>query len=349
MKGEIADLEATLPEIPRPPRLFADDVTPEHLGTMMAENGELMAILSDEAGIFEQMGGRYSNGVPNLDLFLQGHAGSPVRVDRGSRPPVCLQRPALTIGISPQPDVLRGLTAKPGFRGRGLLARFLYALPASNLGKRTGETRPLSEDLKLRWEGRITAMLNREPATDRNGEPCPHTLTLSPEALTAWKTFWHTVEKDMGPGGRFEYLTDWAGKFPGAVARIAGLLHVARHAFRGPENHDIALEDMAAALRMADCLAAHALAVFDLMGADPALDGARVVLGWIRREERETFTFRDCHYAHKSRYKRAAELEPGMDVLSERHYIRPLVPKDKPAHRPSRVFEVSPAVFGDGL
>jgi hypothetical protein len=33
MKGEIADLEASLPEIPRPPRLWADDVTPEHLST----------------------------------------------------------------------------------------------------------------------------------------------------------------------------------------------------------------------------------------------------------------------------------------------------------------------------
>jgi hypothetical protein len=315
----------------------------------MADNGERMAILSDEAGIFEQMAGRYSGGIPNLDLFLQGHAGSPVRVDRGSRPPVFLQRPALTIGISPQPDVLRGLTAKPGFRGRGLLARFLFALPVPNLGRRTGETRPLSEDLKLRWEGRLTKILDTEPATDKDGEPCTHTLKLEPAAADTWKAFWRTVEADMGPGGKFEHCTDWAGKFPGAVARITGLLHIARHAFRGPEKHAIGLEDMAAALRMADCLAAHALAVFDLMGADPALDGARVVLAWLRRERLETFTFRDCHYVHKSRFKRASELEPAIDVLTERHYIRPLVPKDRPAHRPSRVFEANPAIFQSGI
>ena len=56
--------------------------------------------------------------------------------DRGSRPPVFLKSPRLSIGLSPQPDVLRGLAAKPGFRGRGLLGRFLYLLPPSPLGFR---------------------------------------------------------------------------------------------------------------------------------------------------------------------------------------------------------------------
>ena len=54
---------------------------------------------------------------------------------------------------------------------------------------------------------------------------------------------------------------------------------------------------MSAALRMAETLSAHALAVFDLFGADPALDGARVILRWIEREGKSDFTFRDCHYA----------------------------------------------------
>ena len=44
--------------------------------------------------------------------------------------------PRLSIGLSPQPDVLRGLASKPGFRGRGLLGRFLYLLPPSPLGYR---------------------------------------------------------------------------------------------------------------------------------------------------------------------------------------------------------------------
>ncbi len=349
-KADIADMEACLPDVPKPPKVWSDDITPEKLGADMADNGERMAILSDEAGLFEMMGGRYSGGIPNIDIYLQGHAGAAVKVDRGSRPPVFMQCALLTIGISPQPDVLRGLTEKPSFRGRGLLARFLYALPASNLGRRTGNTRPLSEDLRLRYEGIVHAMLNAEPATDRNGEPCPHTLNLSPDAFQAWQSFWLRVEAGMGPGGMYEHCTDWAGKLPGAVARIAGLLHVVRHIFRGPQALEILLEDMSAALRMADALSAHALAAFDLMGADPALDAGRAVLAWLRREGKQTFTFRDCHYTHKARFKRTDEMQPALEVLTERHYIRPLPQANKPqGGRPSKVYEVNPAILTGAL
>ena len=344
LKKEIAQLEADLPEIPTAPQVWAQDVTPENLGTIMADNNERMAILSDESGIFDILAGRYSGGIPNLDLFLQGHAGSPVRVNRGSRPPVFMQHPTLTFGLSPQPDVLRGLTEKPSFRGRGLLGRFLYALPASNLGYRTLDARPMLPDTRARYEGILTAMLNHETGSDKDGNLFPHVLKVSSDALQAWQTFAHKVEAGMREGGTFAHLTDWAGKFPGAVARIAALMHIARHALVRPWEHEISLEDTTAALRMADALSAHALAVFDLMGADPALDGARVVLRWIEREGKAEFTFRDCHYAHKTRFKRAAELEPIIDVLIERHYIRPRVAKV--AHRPSRILEVNPAIFG---
>ncbi len=342
-KKEIAELEAGMPEIPTMPQVWAQDVTPEHLGTIMGRNNERMAVLSDEAGIFDIIGGRYSNGVANLDLFLQGHAGSPVKVDRGSRPSIFMQAPTLTMGLSPQPEVLRGLTDNPSFRGRGLLARFLYALPASNLGYRKLDTRPLLDDYKLRYEGILTAMLNHEMASNTEGEPVAHILKMSRDAQQAWQAFAHKIEAGMREGGTYAHITDWAGKFPGAMARVAALLHITRYAFENASVYEIHLMDMNAALRMADVLGIHALAVFDLMGADPALDGARHVLRWIEREGKTEFSFRDCHYAHKTRYKRTDELEPVIEVLIERHYIRPRVVKV--AHRPSRLFEVNPAIL----
>lgn len=347
LKKEIADIEARLPEIPTAPQVWAQDVTPENLGTIMADNNERMAILSDEAGIFDILGGRYSGGIPNLDLFLQGHAGSAVRVNRGSRPPVFMQTPALTFGLSPQPEVLRGLTEKPSFRGRGLLGRFLYVLPPSNLGYRTLNASPIFPDYAARYDGILTSILNQEMANDSEGKSCPHILKITNDALQAWQSFAHTVEAGMREDGTFAHLTDWAGKLPGAVIRIAALLHIARHALVRPWEKEIGVEDMSAALRIADVLSAHTLAVFDLMGADPALDGARVVLRWIKREGKSEFTFRDCHYAHKARYKRTAELEPAIEVLTERHFIRPRVVKV--SHRPSRVFEVNSAILNDAL
>lgn len=346
LKREIAQLETELPEIPKVPQVWAQDVTPENLGTITGENAERMAVLSDESGIFDILAGRYSGGIPNLDLFLQGHAGSPVRVNRGTRPPIFMQNPALTLGLSPQPEVLRGLTTNPSFRGRGLLGRFLYALPPSNLGYRTLDARPMPDEVKAQYERILTSILNDGGSRDADGNPCPHILKISPEAVAAWQAFAHRVEAGMREGGTYAHITDWAGKLPGAVARIAALLHIARHALNEPAKVEISIEDMSAALRMAEALSAHALAVFDLMGADPALDGARVVLRWIEREGKEEFTFRDCHYAHKTRYKRAAEIEPAIEVLIERHFIRARIMKLTQG-RPSRIFEVNPGFFSD--
>ena len=99
LKDEIANLESELPEIPSEPQIRTQDVTPENLGTIMSNNNERMSVLSDEGGIFDILAGRYSGGALNLDLFLQGHASSPVRVNRGSRPPISMNSPSLTIGL----------------------------------------------------------------------------------------------------------------------------------------------------------------------------------------------------------------------------------------------------------
>jgi hypothetical protein len=122
------------------------------------------------------------------------------------------------------------------------------------------------------------------------------------------------------------------------------LLHIARYYDDEPWKNKIKLKDMDAGIRIGRVLGAHALAVFDLMGADPALEGARVVLRWIKRKGKAAFTFRDCHYEHKNRFKRAAELDPIIEVLVERNYIRRRV--QKVSHRPSRTYVVNPAVVG---
>ena len=74
------------------PQLWTSDVTPEHLGTLMAQNDGAMAILSDEGAIFDIIGGLYSKGKANIDLLLKGHSGGSAKVNRGNRPEVHLER-----------------------------------------------------------------------------------------------------------------------------------------------------------------------------------------------------------------------------------------------------------------
>jgi len=341
LEKEICQLEEALPEIPSIPRLWAQDITPEKLGQIMAEHEEKISILSDEGGIFDILAGRYNAGIPNLDIFLQAHAGTPVRVDRSSRKSVRLEAPALTLGLSPQPDVLRSLADKPGFRGRGLLARFLYALPKSLLGSRQLNNEPITENIIEAYSDGIFALLNLDAPFNEYGDIQPFVLRLDESAYREWKEFQRSVEKNMRKGEKFEYITDWAGKLPGAVLRIAGLLHCAEHTNCQPETLMINKQSIEQALNLAAILSEHALAAFNLIGADPSLDAARKVWDWIEQNRLEIFTARDCFASLKGTFKKMAAINPGFNVLLERNYIFEQSPKET-VGRPSRLYGVNP-------
>ncbi len=342
-----AEMEAELPEIPIPPRLWTSDATPEKLGVLLAEHHECMGWLSSEGGVFDLLAGRYSNGVPNLDLVLKAHAGDAERVDRGSRPPVFVQCPRLTVGLSPQPDVLRGLTAKPGFRGRGLLARFLYLLPPSNLGFRTLRGAAIPEGVRSAYAAGLGAMLNWKPAADDNGRERTHLLRLSAGALQVWEEFSRAVEVRMRPGGDFAHCMDWAGKAPGAAARLAAVLHGIEHAHGQPWDTEITPETMGAALDILAVVSRHTLVALELMGADETVAAARTIWGWIQGGRLERFTEREAFNALRGSFPRMSALREALGVLVERGYITVQEPpRDSRGRPPSPVVVVRPELVG---
>jgi hypothetical protein len=337
---DLANKEAELVEIPRLSRMWTQDSTPEKLAILLEENNESMAVFSAEGGIFDLISGRYSNNIPNLDIYLQSHAGDAVRVDRVGRPAIYLEAPALTMGLSPQPSIIQGLGQRPGFRERGLNARFLYALPKSMVGKRVLEAKPVAPHIESIYEARITALLNK--ATDDY-----QVLKLSPAAYEAWKIFQQTVEIAMDEDGDLEHMRDWGGKLPGAIARVAGLFHCVEHALTGPQSHDLSAETMGQAIRLADKLVEHAIAAYGLMGTDPKIEAAQKALAWIIKNGEPQFKLRDCHYGLKRTFKKREDLDPALAILVERFYIRQ-IPPPKTTHtggRPSVFYQVHPEVL----
>jgi hypothetical protein len=168
-------------DVPAVPRLVADDITPEAAASLLAEQGGRLAIISAEGGIFDIIAGRYSGNVPNMDLWLKGHSGDPLKVDRKGRSPEYVRRPALTLGLMIQPEVLGAIAGNRQFRGRGFLARILYAWPESRVGRREIGPPPVSSDVLQAYDTAICELASG--MVGWRGDPA--ILVLTPAAQDA--------------------------------------------------------------------------------------------------------------------------------------------------------------------
>lgn len=324
--------------VPAMPRLVADDITPEALASLLAAHGR-MAVISTEGGLFEIMAGRYAkDGSANFDVYLKGHAGDTVRVDRESRPAEYSERPALTLALTVQPDVLRRLADKPGFRGRGLLARFLYVIPKNMVGWRKVDPPSVPDEVIQAYRRQLRRVLML-PAEDKE-------LQLDYDALRLWLRFSEQTERRLRPDdGDMSSFDDWGSKLPGAVARLAGLLHAAQH--ERPSETSISADTMTASTRIGEYLIGHARVAFGAMGADPRIEEAEKVLSWINRAGKARFTRRDAHQGLKGSvtFETADTLDGPLDLLETNGFIRAVERGEgsgKRGRSRSQAYEVNP-------
>jgi Protein of unknown function (DUF3987) len=278
-----------------------------------------------------------------MDVFLKSHAGSSVRVDRNSRA-AHLHHPLSTFGLAVQPSIIEDLTRgnKKKLIGNGCLARFLYTVPASNVGNRDLTKRKLiSEQVQQAYNTGIRSLLDI-PAVTIEGVERPRVLYLEVEALRSWTAFQQALESRMSETGDLVTISDWAAKLPGAVLRLAALSHIVEH---GIENPTISRRTIEQTLDLADLLIQHALCAFSLMGADQATTDAKYVTRWLKkngaRSVRQNEIYRGCH----GTIARIDRLQKALAILIERHIISDAI-VEKTGGRPSIHFYVNPEILG---
>ncbi|MFB9698160.1 DUF3987 domain-containing protein [Amorphoplanes digitatis] len=336
-----AAMNAEAITVPVKPVLVADDVTSETATSWLAAQGGRLAVLSPEGGIFATIAGRYS-GTPNLEVFLKGHAGDMLRVGRQSRDTEHIDRPALTMGLAVQPEILRDIAGMPGFRGLGLLARILFALPENTVGRRKIGADSIPTQVSADYLTNLHALvLTLAEWTD------PAVLVLTPDANNLVLDIERAVEPRLAPGGAWAHIVDWGSKYTGAVVRIAGLIHLAEN-LRDGWGQPVSADTLERAAMIGEYYAAHALAAFDDMGADQSTRNARQVLAWIERTASTAFTRRELFRAvHSSQFKTMADLDPVLAVLEAHGYLRqldPPAPKRAGGRPPSPSYLVHPDV-----
>jgi len=146
--------------VPKEPILIVDDITSEALGIHMTENKERMAVMSTEGGIFEILAGRYTDKSGNYDLYLKAHSGDAWSSHRVGREAKTMQSPALTMCLTVQPDVIREIGGNKQFRGRGLLARFLYSFCKSQVGYRGRQIKSIPESIIATYQSHIETLMD---------------------------------------------------------------------------------------------------------------------------------------------------------------------------------------------
>jgi hypothetical protein len=335
---DAAELAETLAQQPEPvlPRAIVDDATSEKLGMMLAELGGRIASMSPEGGVFDLMAGLYSkSGIPQFDVYLKAHCGDDLVTDRVSRKSVHVPRPALTCAYAMQPAVISGLAENPAFRGRGLLARFLYAAPRSWIGEREIATEPVSEAIQMAYWKVVRKLA---------GLDCAFILRLTPDALDEFQKWEFEIERMLRDGGQMDGMRDWGAKLAGATLRIAAIMHCIENK---PETA-VSRKIISAAIEIAEYLIPHAEAVLNMMEAtaDRAVADSRYLLKWIQRHTRREFTKSEAQHQGKRRFPRAEDIDPALNELISRGYIR-LRPAESggPGRPSSPMYEVNPAFF----
>jgi hypothetical protein len=80
------------------------------------------------------------------------------------------------------------------------------------------------------------------------------------------------------------------------------------------------------------------------MGADPALEAAKKLQGWIRRVQAPSFSIRDAHQELRKHHLTPAHVERAAMLLIEHGYLRAIPPtvESAPGRPPSPRFAVNP-------
>lgn len=345
-EAEAKQLATELPTVPPRPTLVVSDRTVEKLEVELAEQDGAALLADEEAGtLFAIACGRYSrDGASNLDVFLKAYDGGAIDTGRMSRASVECLAPALSIVVTPQPIILRQLRERPELHHRGLLPRFLWVIVPSLVGRRAYTDKAFRTGVREAYAEMVRRLFELPKAT---ATTAPHRLKIAGAALAIWKHHADRIESEMGPGGRLEFLRAWANKQPARLARMAATLHMSEH---GTSTSTISADTVSAACTIGEWFEAHALAAYDLMNADPRLEGARIVLRWLQRTKPETFTERGAFSAlGRRRFATMDDLIPCLRVLVEHGHIRRVASPGRqdgvPGRNRSPLYEVNPSTL----
>ena len=321
-------------------RLLVDDITPEALSSIMAENNERIGIFSSEGGIFDIIAGRYNNNIANFDILLKGYSGDRTSIDRKGRETEVLNSPYITMMLFTQPIVLEEVFSNPQFRGKGLCARLLYCYPKSKVGNRNVNSVAATKEAEANYNSIVKRLLKKEATT-------PEILKLSSIAYDISQEFAERLEKLLSE--ELQGIEDWAGKLHGNILRIAGNLHLASNIEN--DNLIVSEDTIFNAIKIGTYYLVNAQNIYDMAGNYTINERIAKKIIKTLKEKRITgqISRHQVYRMTRGKYvEKAEDINEALKILEEEGYIRikEQEVKDKKVGRnKDKTLELNPYVF----
>ncbi|WP_157983371.1 DUF3987 domain-containing protein [Nocardiopsis sp. TNDT3] len=365
-KTLLADLDSAKQEMrdaqpPPRPQLLVGDVLPEALGIIMKRVGGHIGLISAEGGFLGNVSGRYSKGIPNLELVLISYDSTePYRVDRVGREAFEVERPSLSVCLAVQPVVIDDVASSKAVLDRGLLNRVLFAQPQSMAGHRDPRPPRVPDYLEQAWEQVIRSAFFRVlpggGKFDEEGEPVPARCVYIGNEAEGLHLRWRAgIEKRINPNtGDLAVIEGWANKLAGTTYRIAALLHLLGG---GEVDAPVSELTMSHAIEIAEYAIEHALEVLGTRAGtekNSRHEAEEQVLEWLRRRGKDLVTVDEVRAGMKRRTwvkeHGAQGIRTVLGRLAVQGWLASVQRTDKAGRRmPDGLFVVHPDLLRDVL
>ena len=263
--------------------------------------------------------GKYSGGVPNLDLLLKAWNGEKYICNRVVRGRSEIPRPYLSVAIAGQPYIWDNMMNDVAFRSSGMLARFVHCFAESTVGNRRYDTASIPKEVKEKYHTLIHQFLNGK----KNHDGKEMILKLSHHASEEYISYCNNyIEQDIKQS--MCCCQDWGGKFHGLILRIACIIHCVDCCSCGVEpseesvNHDTLLR----AFNLAHYYRYQAIHAFSVNAPDKNIVKAEKIIQIFKTKEiMQGLKSELYHSCRCNFFLNAKDFYSALDTLAEYGYI----------------------------
>lgn len=313
--------------------VFSQNVTAENIAHLLERNPTHINF-DTEGSLLANLFGRYSaaKGDMKIESILDAYSGAHLRINRVNKPTVDVPNPRLSIALLTQKATFDSMPRMDYLADKGFLARFLYYLPDAEQEIEKFEQPEFNPDVYKRYDC-LVKYLFEMPTGD-------YVLYMSDYAEQLFGDYFEEGSRRMTHDGDLSEIITWAKKMRGNIARIIGILHLAK----SRDQHDeIDIETVQAGIAIGEVLAAHAKALFGSISESVDLGIAKRALKWIQRHKLSEFCKGDIIKALRTnKLDKAEMLDEPLKMLTERGYILPIEDSKSGAGRKAERYIVRP-------